>query len=136
MAIGLIIASIAGLGLSGSVMNSENKQAEAQQEPQQRQTPTIEIPVSKGYVDGKVAYFIATDASDRQAVESIKNNTGHPINFAPILVQTPQSECGQGYLFLMVSSSRSQMRYPETKTTVRYGNRISEHGMIMLLQGN
>lgn len=100
MAIGLIIASIAGLGLSGSVMNSENKQAEAQQEPQQRQTPTIEIPVSKGYVDGKVAYFIATDASDRQAVESIKNNTGHPINFAPILVQTPQSECGQGYLFL------------------------------------
>lgn len=86
MAIGLIIASIAGLGLSGSVMNSENKQAEAQQEPQQRQTPTIEIPVSKGYVDGKVAYFIATDASDRQAVESIKNNTGHPINFAPILV--------------------------------------------------
>lgn len=100
MAIGLIIASIAGLGLSGSVMNSENKQAEAQQEPQQQQTPTIEIPVSKGYVDGKVAYFIATDASDRQAVESIKNNTGHPINFAPILVQTPQSERGQGYLFL------------------------------------
>jgi hypothetical protein len=65
MAIGLIIASIAGLGLSGSFMNSGNKQAEAQQE---RQTPIIEIPVSKGYVDGKVAYFIATDASDRQAV--------------------------------------------------------------------
>lgn len=53
MAIGLIIASIAGLGLSGSVMNSENKQAEAQQEPQQQQTPTIGIPVSKGYVDEK-----------------------------------------------------------------------------------
>jgi hypothetical protein len=37
MAMGLIIASIAGLGLSSSIM-SENKQAEAQQEPQQQQT--------------------------------------------------------------------------------------------------
>jgi hypothetical protein len=73
----------------------------AQQDPsQQRPTPTVEIPVSKGYVDGKIAYFIATDASDRQATESIKNNTGYPINYAPILAQTPQSERGQGYLFL------------------------------------
>jgi hypothetical protein len=95
-----MIASIAGLVLSSSVLSSENKQAEAQQESQQQQTPKIEIPVSKGYVDGKVAYFIATDASDRQAVESIKNNTGYPINYAPILAQTPQSERCQGYLFL------------------------------------
>ncbi|MFZ0265822.1 MAG: hypothetical protein WAL42_12130, partial [Nitrososphaeraceae archaeon] len=61
---------------------------------------TVEIPVSKGYVDGKIAYFIATDASDKEAVESIANNTGYQINFAPILAQTPESERGQGYLFL------------------------------------
>jgi hypothetical protein len=73
----------------------------AQQEPnQQQQTPTVEIPISKGYVDGKIAYFIATDASDKEAVESIANNTGYQINFAPILAQTPESERGQGYLFL------------------------------------
>ena len=73
----------------------------AQQEPnQQQQAPTVEIPVSKGYVDGKIAYFIATDASDKEAVESIANNTGYQINFAPILAQTPESERGQGYLFL------------------------------------
>ncbi|MDQ3840238.1 MAG: hypothetical protein M3297_13335 [Thermoproteota archaeon] len=77
------------------------QEALAQQEPNQQQSlPTVQIPVSKGYVDGKIAYFIATDASDRQAVESIKNNTGYPINYAPVLVQTPQSERGQGYLFL------------------------------------
>jgi hypothetical protein len=77
------------------------QEALAQQEPNQQQSlPTVQIPVSKGYVDGKIAYFIATDASDRQAVESIKNNTGYPINYAPGLVQTPQSERGQGYLFL------------------------------------
>jgi len=77
------------------------QEALAQQEPnQQQQAPTVEIPVSKGYVDGKIAYFIATDASDKEAVESIANNTGYQINFAPILAQTPESERGQGYLFL------------------------------------
>lgn len=77
------------------------QEALAQQEPnQQQQAPTVEIPVSKGYVDGKIAYFIATDASDKKAVESIANNTGYQINFAPILAQTPESERGQGYLFL------------------------------------
>jgi hypothetical protein len=77
------------------------QEALTQQEPnQQQQAPTVEIPVSKGYVDGKIAYFIATDASDKEAVESIANNTGYQINFAPILAQTPESERGQGYLFL------------------------------------
>jgi len=77
------------------------QEALTQQEPnQQQQAPTVEIPVSKGYVDGKIAYFIATDASDKKAVESIANNTGYQINFAPILAQTPESERGQGYLFL------------------------------------
>lgn len=77
------------------------QEALAQQEPnQQQQAPTVEIPVSKGYVDGKIAYFVATDASDKKAVESIANNTGYQINFAPILAQTPESERGQGYLFL------------------------------------
>jgi hypothetical protein len=100
MAIGLLIVSIAGLVLSSNVMNNDNNQAEAQQAPQQQQqAPTIEIPVSKGYIDGKIAYFIATDASDTQAVESITNNTGYPVNYAPILAQTPQSERGQGYIF-------------------------------------
>ena len=77
------------------------QEALAQQEPnQQQQAPTVEIPVSKGYVDGKIAYFVATDASDKKAVESIANNTGYEINFAPILAQTPESERGHGYLFL------------------------------------
>ncbi|MFZ0203537.1 MAG: hypothetical protein WAL46_07575 [Nitrososphaeraceae archaeon] len=77
------------------------QEALAQQEPnQQQQAPTVQIPISKGYVDGKIAYFIATDASDKEAVESIANNTGYQINFAPILAQTPESERGQGYLFL------------------------------------
>ena len=63
--------------------------AMAQQETPK--TASTEIPLSKGYVDGKIAYFIATDASNEQAVKSIMNNTGFKINYAPILAQIPES---------------------------------------------
>jgi hypothetical protein len=75
-------------------------EALAQQPAQEQPATTVEIPLSKGYIDGKIAYFIATDASNEQAVQSITNNTGFPINHAPILAMTPESERGQGYLFL------------------------------------
>jgi hypothetical protein len=59
----------------------------------------IDIPLSKGYIDGNIAYFIATDASDKHAVSSITNNTGFPVNYAPLLNNIPESIRGQGYVF-------------------------------------
>ena len=61
---------------------------------------SVDIPISKGYIDGSIAYFIATDSSDKHAVSSITNNTGFPINYSPLLNDTPQSIRGQGYVFL------------------------------------
>jgi hypothetical protein len=61
---------------------------------------SIDIPISKGYADGNMTYFIATDASDKQAVSSITNDTGFPVNYAPLLSKTPESIRGQGYVFL------------------------------------
>jgi hypothetical protein len=61
---------------------------------------SIDIPISKGYIDGNIASFIATDASDKHAVSSITNNTGFPVNYAPLLNYTPESIRGQGYVFL------------------------------------
>ncbi|HEX7141027.1 MAG TPA: hypothetical protein VF222_00965, partial [Nitrososphaeraceae archaeon] len=61
---------------------------------------SIDIPLSKGYIDGNIAYFIATDASDKHAVSSITNNTGFPVNYAPVLNNTSESIRGQGYVFL------------------------------------
>ena len=84
-----------------------HQEALAQQPAQQQPVTTVEIPLSKGYIDGKIAYFIATDASNEQAVQSITNNTGFPINHAPILAMTPESERGQGYLFL--NGARGQL---------------------------
>jgi hypothetical protein len=61
---------------------------------------SIDIPISKGYIDGNIAYFIATDTSDKHAASSITNDTGFPVNYAPVLSQIPESMRGQGYVFL------------------------------------
>jgi hypothetical protein len=61
---------------------------------------SLDISLSKGYIDGNIAYFIATDASDKHAVSSITNNTGFPVNYAPLLNNISESIRGQGYVFL------------------------------------
>ena len=86
-------------------MVSEQQQQLQQNEPRSvlkfaKSNVSIDIPISKGYIDGNIAYFIATDASDEHAVSSITNNTGFTVNYAPLLTNTPQSMLGQGYVFL------------------------------------
>jgi hypothetical protein len=61
---------------------------------------TIRLPLSKGFVDGKLAYFVATDASEKQIVSSISNTTNYTVNYAPSLANTSQSSHQQGYVFL------------------------------------
>jgi hypothetical protein len=60
----------------------------------------VKLPVSKGFVNGKVAYFIATDTSNNETAKSIFENTGWHVNFAPVLTQLPISELSQGFEFL------------------------------------
>jgi len=65
------------------------------------ETPTlISLPLSKGYVNGKIAYFIATDASDNQTAREISNNLKYNVNFAPTLALIPESSRQNGYEFL------------------------------------
>jgi hypothetical protein len=61
---------------------------------------SVNMPLSKGYVDGKIHYFLATDASDNKIAASITNSTGFKVNFAPTLAMIPVSARGQGYDFL------------------------------------
>jgi hypothetical protein len=73
---------------------------------------SISVPLSKGYVHGKTALFIATDASDNQVAESIKKNTGFKVNFAPDLALTPDSARQQGYDFVNgIKTSGSPMGF-------------------------
>ncbi|HEX7180012.1 MAG TPA: hypothetical protein VF220_09830 [Nitrososphaeraceae archaeon] len=61
---------------------------------------SIDIPISKGFVDGKIAYFISTDASNNEVILSISNTTGFSVNYAPVLANTSNSSTQQGYVFI------------------------------------
>ena len=73
---------------------------------------SISIQLSKGYVHGKIAYFIATDASDNQIALSITNNTTFKVNYAPNLALTPESTRQQGFVFVNgIKTSESPMGF-------------------------
>jgi hypothetical protein len=73
---------------------------------------SISSQLSKGYVNGKIAFFIATDASDNQIALSITNNTGFKVNYAPNLALTPESARQQGYVFINgIKTSESPMGF-------------------------
>jgi hypothetical protein len=60
----------------------------------------IDIPLLKGYVNGKEMYVIATDASDKETADLITNKTGFKTNLAPVLSKTPTDVLGQAYVFM------------------------------------
>ena len=59
----------------------------------------IDIPLIKGYVDGKPIYYIATDSSDLKTAKKITELTGFKVNYAPILAETPKDVVGQIFVF-------------------------------------
>ncbi|MGA7368043.1 MAG: hypothetical protein WBX01_02870 [Nitrososphaeraceae archaeon] len=60
----------------------------------------VSIPISTGFIDGKIAYFIATDASTQEVASSVSNTTGFKVNYAPTLANTSESARQQGFVFL------------------------------------
>jgi hypothetical protein len=63
-------------------------------------TNSISLHLAKGYVNGKIAFFIATDASDNATADSITKNPDFKVNFAPPLAFVPESARQQGYEFI------------------------------------
>ena len=95
--------------------NSTSSSSSIQAEPSNKNTASsdsVSIKLSEGYVNGKIAFFIATDASDNQVAESITKNTGFKVNFAPDLALTPDSARQQGYDFVNgIKTSGSPMGF-------------------------
>ncbi len=60
----------------------------------------VSIPVSTGFIDGKIAYFIATDASTQEVASSVSNTTGFNVNYAPTLANTSDSARQPGFVFV------------------------------------
>jgi hypothetical protein len=84
----------------GQAINTTGNNGNSTASTNQSNPSPISIPLSKGYVNGKIAYFIATDASDSQIAASITNTTGFKVNYAPNLASTPESTLQPGYVFV------------------------------------
>jgi hypothetical protein len=68
--------------------------------PNMSSTISVTVPISRGYVNGKIGYFIATDASDAHIAASITNTTGFNVNYSPSLASSPEYSLQQGYDFI------------------------------------
>jgi hypothetical protein len=93
---------VASIGLNHNVIaQGQNNSGASSMGSTNATVPNIiSLPLSKGFVDGKVAYFVATDASEKQIVSSISNTTNYTVNYAPSLANTSESSRQQGYVFL------------------------------------
>ena len=94
------IAQVQAISNNGNNNTNASSSATSTPSSNNNTVSSISIQLSKGYVDGKIAYFIATDASDNQIALSITNNTGFKVNYAPNLALTPESARQQGYVFV------------------------------------
>ena len=98
---------------------------------------SVSIPLSKGYVNGKIAYFIATDASDSQIAASITNTTGFKVNYAPNLESTPESALQQGYVFVNgIKTSESPMGFQLGVATALPGKGYSPLSQVNFVEWN
>ena len=98
----IVVATIIIAMLSQQQLLSAVATAQMQTSNSTVKMPTLTMPLSKGYVDGKIRYFLATDASDNKIAVSITKSTGFKVNFAPTLGlgMIPVSSRVQGYDFL------------------------------------
>ena len=59
----------------------------------------IDIPLTKGYVNGNEVFYITTDVSDNRTAAHLTNITGFKVNYAPALVQAPNASIANIYEF-------------------------------------
>ncbi len=95
--------------------------------PKLNATNSVSIPVSRGYANGKIGYFIATDASDPQIAASITNSTGFKVNFSPTLALSPESSRQQGYDFI---NGIKQSSYPMGFQSGVQAHRLEKKGIV------
>lgn len=58
-----------------------------------------ELPAGMAYVDGKIIYFIHTEASDSGLAEKLTNMMKSPVLYVPALIDVPDSALANVYVF-------------------------------------
>ena len=59
----------------------------------------IDIPLTKGYVNGNEVFYITTDVSDNRTAAHLTNITGFKVNYAQVLAQAPNASIANIYEF-------------------------------------
>ncbi|MGD2107573.1 MAG: hypothetical protein PVH93_08200, partial [Nitrosopumilaceae archaeon] len=59
----------------------------------------IEIPLTMGYVDGNVVYYISTEASVKEVADHLTDLSGFRVAFTPSLQNTPKESLANIYAF-------------------------------------
>ena len=59
----------------------------------------IDIPLTKGYVNGSEVFYITTDVSDNRTAAHLTNITGFKVNYAPTLAKAPNASIANIYEF-------------------------------------
>ena len=59
-----------------------------------------EIPLHQGYYNGEYVYYIITDASEQSHVDTISENQGWSVTYAPLLANAPEDALSKTYMFV------------------------------------
>lgn len=59
----------------------------------------VNIPLSKGFYEGKEVYFITTDSSDNETAQLLTKVTGFNVNYASLLSKAPGEAVAHFYVF-------------------------------------
>jgi hypothetical protein len=96
-----ILPAAVTIVIAGMVAINIEQDSFAQEQSMNNMTlDNVTLPLSSGFIDGEIAYFIATDASTEEVAYSVSNTTGFKVNYAPTLANTSESARQQGYVFL------------------------------------
>ncbi len=99
--VGLALAVIVGLTLSPLVQYQANAAMEDQM-MMQKLTKTnlpVTLPLTKGYVNGFEAFYISTEASDKDLADHLTKFTGARVVFTPALARAPAGSLANIYAF-------------------------------------
>jgi hypothetical protein len=67
--------------------------------PQQSGPAKAELPAGKAFAEGKVIYFVHTEASDSDVAETLTNMMESPVMHVPSLADIPEAALANVYVF-------------------------------------
>ncbi|CAN5214844.1 hypothetical protein BH18THE2_BH18THE2_07690 [soil metagenome] len=85
--------------MSADTMNTTSMQGPGSILKLSHANVAIDIPLTKGYVNGSEVFYITTDVSDNKTAAHLTNLTGFEVNYAPVLARSPNASIANIFEF-------------------------------------